>query len=62
MIITEFDEFIDVCCDVSDMNELEIATVLRDDLQAEGHLITEDPPQRVGNPGNGTIFRFRKME
>lgn len=62
MRITEFDKFIDVCCDIRDMNEFEIEAILRNDLQTEGHHITEDPPQRVGNPGNGTIFRFSKME
>lgn len=62
MKIQKFDGFIDVCCDVDGMNELQIEEQLRDILPKKGYNITEDPPDRVGNPGPGTIFRFKTVD
>ena len=62
MKIQEFDGFIDVCCDAPNMNELQIEEQLREYLLRKGYKITEDPPGRVGNPGPGTIFRFKTID
>lgn len=62
MEISEFDEFIDVCHEIIGMNECEIEASLRNILCDEGYHITTDHALRVGNPGNGTIYRFIKME
>lgn len=62
MKILEHEGFIDVCCDVDGMNELQIEQRLREYLPEKGYKITDDPPGRVGNPGPGTIFRFKLME
>lgn len=62
MKIQEFDGFIDVCCDVDGMNETQIEEQLREYLTGKGYNITEDPPGRVGNPGTGTIFRFKTTD
>ena len=62
MEIQEHDGFIDVCCDANGINEIEIERKLRKYLSGEGYQITDNLPGRVGNPGIGTIFRFKLME
>lgn len=59
MKIQEHDGFIDVCCEMNGMNELQIEERLRGCLPERGYTITDDPPGRVGNSGTGTIFRFK---
>ena len=44
------------------MNETQIEEQLREYLTGKGYNITEDPPGRVGNPGTGTIFRFKTTD
>lgn len=62
MDIQEHDGFVDVLCDVTGMNEIELETRIRNELPTQGYNLTDDPPGRVGNPGTGTIFRFKLME
>lgn len=59
MEIQEHEGFIDVCYDASNMNEIEIENRLRKELSDRNYKITDEPPGRVGNPGPGTIFRFK---
>lgn len=62
MKVQEHDGFIDVCCDMNGMNEMQIEEQLREILPEKGYKITDDPPGRVGNPGPGTIFRFKTTD
>lgn len=62
MEIQEHDGFIDVLCDVTGMNELQLEERIRKELPSQGYNLTDDPPGRVGNPGPGTIFRFKTTD
>lgn len=59
MEIQEHEGFIDVCCDTLNMNETEIENQLRNELSDKNYKITDEPAGRIGNPGPGTIFRFK---